>query len=91
MLQSVPYKRVFTQVLSGTPTALAIPSDISPVEIWIQNAATVNIRELASDPGFALATGSIHRIPTDGPLLVDGSGTASIIVFGIPNIAPVKN
>jgi hypothetical protein len=96
MLQTVPYPRSFAQALSGTPTALAIPSDVAPVEVWVQGSAGFNVRgnpASGSDAAFALLASTIYRFPYNETraLLFDGSGTLSVLVFGIPNVTPVPS
>lgn len=93
MQQSAPYLRTFTQALSGTPTALAIPSDIDPIEIRGNGSAAWNYRGLVGDAPAPVAATTWHNLPlnTRGAALVDGSGTLTVAVFGSPRMPSVPS
>jgi hypothetical protein len=89
---SAPYARTFTQAINASPTALAIPVAIDPLEVWVQSSAAILVRGAAGDPDFSLAANTVHRLPINAaaPLLFTNTATISVLVFGIANVTPVR-
>lgn len=81
---SAPYVRTFTQAINATPTALTIPADINPIEVWVSSTAAILLRGKAADPDFALAANTIYRLPYNitSTLLFTNTSTLSVLVFG---------
>lgn len=89
-LQSFPLVRTFEQAL-GAVADLAIPPEISPVEVWVSGTAAFTITGAgAGDTAFPLLASTVYQIPCNGLLRVAGTGTLSVMVFGTPNVLPVR-
>jgi hypothetical protein len=87
---SAPYVRSFTQALDGTPTVPPVPADIAPLEMWVQGTAAFNLRGKSADAPFALASGTVFRVPANiaANIRADGTGTLTWLVFGNQAIYP---
>lgn len=83
---SASYVRSFQQSINASPTALAIPSDISAIEIIMTSTADIKVRGLAADADVTLPTGTVHRLPVNaagiGGLLVTNTAAVDVLVLG---------
>jgi hypothetical protein len=82
--------KTFTQVLTGTLTALVVPSGLKIDEIHMQAASGFSLASSSTDPEFPVAVGVIYRMPfqtrgTSAVVYVKGAGTLTCIAYGQNN------
>lgn len=99
---SAPASLSLSQALTGTPTAIAVPTNFEPWDFALQSTAAFNIRSPGPDPAnptvgagaaFLIPATTIHRVAASRTAmpLVDGTAPLTAFILGLNNGPAVPN
>ena len=81
---STPKIRTFTHDISGSPAAIAVPSDIAPIEVWLYSTSPFSVRGAGDSVDFPFEASIPHRLPlnTVANMRITNPAEVKVMIFG---------